>query len=68
MARDDRRRRQSSDSDGEFDWEEYERSLQHRNSYESDDGYDNEYDDSDDERIPSRRRAQRSVNEKKRKR
>ena len=72
MARNYRRRR-GTDNDGEFDWEEYERSLKHQSDryYDDDDydDYDNEYDDDYTEREePSRRRLQQAANQKRRKR
>ena len=83
MARNYRRRR-GTDNDGEFDWEEYERSLKRRSKRyydESDDDYDDDFADEenddysdgyDDDRTEhqetSRRRAQQSANQKRRKR
>ncbi|MDO5398483.1 MAG: PBP1A family penicillin-binding protein, partial [bacterium] len=72
MAREYRRRRRS-DNDGEFDWEEYERSLHNRRNdseyssedYEADDYEDEDYDEYEE---PSRRRTQQSANQKRRKR
>jgi len=64
---DERRRRRSSSAPEDFDWDEFERSLNMRKSSRSRYNDDDEIDDFEEE-APSRRRVQQTANAKRRKR